>query len=393
MSGQADVRLDFDPYDPEWIEDPYPFYRRLRDEEPAFWSEKFDMRVLTRYDDVQAASRDWQTYTSTQGLDLDATSDEFLGMDFIGDDPPRHDVIRNMVRQPFSSGAIKTLEPRIRTLAQQLLDQVEPGTPVNFQQQFAQALTTSIIGHILGIPSADFAQLTEWIVAFLARTPGELTISEHSIHAAQELRDYLTKVALERRMAPTGDLISTIAGMEVDGNRLTDEQIGALCFFLFNAGVDTTATLITNTLYWLQEHPDQRQLVVEDPTRIPAAVEECLRYDAPLQHLLRVTTNDIELHGEDAPSGTRVMLVFGAANRDERVFENAERFDILRQRKRHFAFGEGVHFCLGAHLARLETRIALELIMEQIPDYQIVSPLQRIIKENQRGFSVLTLIR
>jgi cytochrome P450 len=389
------VRLAFDPFASDWIEDPYPFYKRLRDEAPAFWSEEHQLHAITRFEDVQAAARNWETYTSTVVLDLDGSSIEgFKQSDFIGFDPPRHSRHRNLVKAPFAPKAVSAMAPVIRQRVQELLDRIPSGTPVDFAEQFAFPLPLNIIAReVLGLPHADLEYLGSRLITFLDRSTNGGKIDQHSIRAADELRVYLTAVAADRRATGTGDVLATIASAEPDGRPLTDDEIGAFCLFLFNAGVDTTGTLITNTMYWLQQFPDQRKLVTDDPSLIPATIEESLRYDAPIQTLLRVTTKDVKLHGHHLAPGTRVSLVYGSANRDERRFENPDVFDILRPKQRHVAFGEGIHHCLGAELARVEARIALEAIFEQMPNWEIVGPVERIPKENQRGFRVLTLVR
>jgi cytochrome P450 len=393
LARSRNARLDFDPYDAELREDPYPSYKRLRDEAPVFWSERFNMRVLTRYADVQAAGRDWKTYSSSQGLDLDKSSNEFLQMDFVGQDPPRHETMRSLVRPPFMPKSVGPLEPIIRTFAQELLDQLQPGVPFDFVARFAHPLPLFVVAHILGIPKDDLGDLSPLLLGFLWRSADQELIPTESIRAAGKIREYFAAIASRRRKAAGDDLLSTISRAEIDGRPFTNEELGGLCLFLFVAGVDTTATLITNTLFLLEQHPAQRQLVADDHALIPAAIEESLRYEAPLQHFLRVSTRDAEWHGEHVAAGTRFMLVYGSANRDERQFENPDAFDVRRPRKRHFSFGEGIHFCLGADLARLEARVALELILGETPNYRVVGPNERIIKENQRGFRVLTVQR
>ena len=387
------VDLVFDPFDADFKENPYPYYRRLREEAPAFWSEKFDMRVLTRYADVQAAARDWRTYTSGVVLDLDNSSAAgFQKMDFIAFDPPRHDVFRNLLKQPFLPKSVAAMEPLIRRRTEALVDGLEPGVPVDIGERLAHPLPLFVIAHILGVPEADLEYLSPRLIAWIDRPAADGMIEERSIRAAQETGEYLATVAARRRADPGDDLLTVVSRADMDGEPFTDHDLGSLCFFLFVAGVDSTTSLLLNTLYWLQEYPAQRRLLADDPSLIPAAVEESLRYDAPIQHLLRVTTRDVELHGEHVPAGTRVMLTYGAANRDEAVFENAETFDVRRPRKRHFAFGEGIHHCLGADLARLEARVALEVLFKRSPDWLVVGPNVRLRKENQRGFRTLTIV-
>lgn len=386
------VDLVFDPFAPDFKENPYPFYRRLREEAPAFWSEKFNMRVLTRYADVQAAARDWRTYTSSVALDLDESSAAgFQRMDFVAFDPPRHDAIRNMLKHPFLPRAVSALESLIRARTEDLLATITPGDTVDIGERLAHPLPLFVIAHLLGVPEADLAYLSPRLVAWIDRPSPDAMIEESSVRAARETSEYLASVADRRRLDPGDDLLTVVRRSEIDGEPFTDHDLGSLAFFLFVAGVDSTTSLILNALYWLDRFPEQRRLLADDPSLMAAAVEEALRYDAPIQHMLRVTTRDVELHGELIPAGTRVMLTYGAANHDEAVFERAEDFDIRRPRKRHFAFGEGIHHCLGADLARAEARIALEEIFARLPDWRVVGPNVRLRKENQRGFRTLTI--
>jgi cytochrome P450 len=388
---QAVVPLDWNPFDTTFIEDPYPFYRRLRNQAPAFWSEKFSLRVLSRFEDVQTAARDWRTYTSTLGLDLDQRSGEFLGMDFIGHDPPRHELMRDVVKGPFGSEAVKSREAAIRARAEELAGRHEPGVPFNLANEFAHELPIATIAEMLGLPPGDIRELSHHLLVFLEHTPGELTVSPRSRAAARTIRDYVSQQGAERRAQPRDDLLTAIAQARIDGQPFTDEEFGALGFWLFVAGTDTVTGLITNALYWLHQNPDQLQLVINDPSLIPDAIEETLRYDPSLQHILRTTTREVELHGERMPSGTKVALSYGAANRDERRWDDPERFNIRREQKRNLAFAEGIHFCLGAYLARIEARVALEVLLARMPNYEILRT-ERIVKENQRGFRVFELV-
>ena len=389
---EPSVDLVFDPFDPAFKENPYPFYRRLREEAPAFWSEKYNMRVLTRYADVQAAARDWRTFTSSVALDLDESSAAgFQRMDFVAFDPPRHDAIRNMLKHPFLPRAVTSLEPLIRDRTIALLSSIAPGETVDIGERLAHPLPLYVIGHLLGVPEADLAYLSPRLVAWIDRPSPDAMIEESSIRAARETSEYLVSVADRRRLDPGDDLLTVVRRSDVDGEPFSDHDLGSLAFFLFVAGVDSTTSLILNALFWLDRFPEQRRLLAEDPSLMAAAVEEALRYDAPIQHMLRVATRDIELHGTQVPAGTRVMLTYGAANHDDAVFERAEEFDIGRPRRRHFAFGEGIHHCLGADLARSEARIALEEIFARLPNWRVVGPNVRLRKENQRGFRTLTI--
>lgn len=241
----------------------------------------------------------------------------------------------------------------------------------------------TVISHILGIPHEDGRDLGARIVQFQQRRPDDRSIPESAIDAFRGCRWFLEQAVRARRDNPVADLMSTIATAEVNGEPLAEEEAVGMCLFLLMAGVDTVTGSLGNTLMLLGQHSHQRELLIADRTLIPAAFEEALRLFAPLQHMVRHTTADVPVHGRVIPRGSRVALLYGSANRDERRWDDPDEFIIRRAPKRHLAFGEGVHFCLGAPLARLEARVGIEQILARLPDYEVSGPITREQRSSQ----------
>jgi cytochrome P450 len=387
----------YDPFSWELHEDPYPTYRVLRDEHPVYFNEQRELWALSRYADVRAALHDPDTYSSAQGVTLE-DAQAFIGGVVITTDPPRHTQLRALLSRAFTPRRIDALAPVVAEACTRMLgDGVTPGEPFDIQALLGKPLPTMVIGELLGVPDADRVALLEWSDALLHREPGFEGYTDEGTKAAAALYEYFVGLVEARRADaargnPGDDLVSALIAAEVDGERLTDHEIHAFGFLLFVAGNETTTSLIGNASWYLAHHPDQRELLREQPDLIPSALEELLRYDAPTQCLRRTLTRDVELHGVTMREGEMVNLLFGAANRDERAFEDPDRFDVTRQPQGHLAFGHGAHFCLGAALARLEARIALGEMLERMPGWEVTAPAPaRVHSGNQRGFTSLHL--
>jgi cytochrome P450 len=254
----------------------------------------------------------------------------------------------------------------------------------------AWPLPVATVCDVIGFPVEDAAQLQAWVAAAIHRLPGEGRSPSSAWEAVCEMHDYFVEIATDRRRRPRDDLLSSIATGKAGGSRLSSEIVG-LCTLLSVAGTETTFSLIGNAVWLLASHPEQRRRLVEDPSTIPAALEEVLRFESPVQYLGRVTTRDVELHGTTIPAGKRVALIFGAANRDDRRWESPDTFDVARPPKRNLAFGEGIHHCLGAPLARLEGRVVLEELVGSMPEFSLDGPAQRTKTYTTRGFDTLPI--
>jgi len=379
--------VEYDPF--LFYEDPYPIYRGLRDEAPVYLNPERRLWVLSRFDDVQRAGRDWRTFSSAEGVDID---DSRLGPgSFLDADPPRHDELRKLLHADFSPAALRRLEPLIAAKVDALVSALLERGSVDLVDELARRLPVSVVCDLLGAPAEDHPQLEAWYAGMLHREPGRPEVTETAERATREMRDYIVAAVTERMAAPRDDLFSTIAAAHSEG-RLTMEEVDGMCRLLLLAGVHTTSSLIANTLMLLEDRPGDRRALGADPARIPTAVEELLRFLAPVQSGARVTTAEVELHGTVILHGERVLLLWASANRDERRYPDPDTLDLRRTPLRNVAFGEGIHFCLGAPLARLESRIAFEALFTRIPEYEIVGPVERHFTFLERGIARLPAV-
>jgi cytochrome P450 len=370
MSNQ---QLTYSPFDPEVIANPYPVYRELRDHAPVYWSPQASCWVLSRYDDVSAALIDTTTYSSASGIfptppGVDMT-ELFLPM-LIMSDPPRHTQLRHLVSKAFTPRRVAGFERRIETLVDDLLDQVPDSGTWDFVPGFAGPLPAIVIADMLGVPREDRDQFRIWSTTLVQSNPvrGEFG---PGLEAAAALYGYFTSFLAERRAQPRDDLMTALVHAEVDGEHLTEEELLGFCLLLLVAGHETTTNLLSNSAVVLGQHPESRRRLADSPGLIPAAVEELLRYDSPVQGLARTLTRQVDLHGQGMQADDTVLLLFGSANRDDHAFPDADHFDIHRAPERQVAFGRGIHFCLGAALARLEARIALQALLTRHRDWEV----------------------
>ncbi len=353
----------YDPFDPSVQEDPYPIYAKLRDHAPAYWAHSANTWVLSRYDDVSAALADTETFSSAKGIfpmppGIDQST-LFLPM-LIMTDPPRHTQLRALVSRAFTPRRVATMETAIKRTAEDLLEQV-PDRPWDFVAELAGPLPAIVIAELLGIPVDDRDQFRAWSATLVQANP--LSGARDGIAAATSIYQYFAGFLAERRNVPGNDLISDLVSAEIDGERLSDEDVLGFCLLLLVAGHETTTNLLTNSVVILRDRPQDRERMARDPAVLSSAIEELLRYDSPVQGLSRTLTRGITLHGEKLRRGQTVLLLFGSANRDEQAFAQADEFKIDREPGRQVALGRGAHFCLGAALARMETRIALEALL------------------------------
>lgn len=395
----ADGTLDYSPYAYEIHQDPYPTYARLREAAPVFHDREQAFWALSRHADVLNGFRDSVTYSSADGVSLDPAAsgpNAERTMSFLAMDPPRHGRMRALVSRGFTPRRVLDLEPRIRALARHHLAPMLQAGGGDFIGDFAGRLPMDVISELIGVPEADRSDLRRWSDLLVHREEGVHDVPPSGMEAALNLAGYYADMIAQRRTRPTDDLTSALLAVEVDGDRLTEEEVMGFLFLMVVAGNETTTKLLGNAWYWAWRNPDQRVIPFADRSRIGDWVEETLRYDTSSQMLARVTTTIVELHGTVIPKGGRVLLLAGSANRDDRVFPDPDRYDLGRGPDQIGAsgqiasFGMGRHFCLGASLARLEARVALEEAVAAIGSYEIdPSGVERVHSVNVRGFSAL----
>ena len=391
--------IEYDPYSYEIDVDPYPVYRRLRDEAPVYHNERLDFWALSRFEDVERASRDFETYSSAKGTVLELMGTVMTGEIIIFMDPPAQTRLRNLVSKAFTPRRISELEPEVRRIARAHIAPLAEQGRGDLVKQFTAKLPMDVISALLGIPESDRDQVREWSNVMLHREPGKPEPPPVAMDAHVNAWQYFAALVSERRTRPRDDMMSALIAAELRGedgelHRLDNEQILTFALLLATAGNETVTKLLGAAAYWLWKHPDQRRILVDDPGVIPNAVEETLRFDPPSHYQGRVLTRDVELHGRTMPRDSKIALITGATGRDERVFPDPDRYDVRREIDHHLGFGHGWHICLGASLARLESRIALEEFLGAFPDYEVdEAGIERVHSSNVRGFAGLPIAR
>lgn len=378
MSADAAIDITYDPYDPRMRDDPWETFAALRDHAPVFHNAERDMWVLSRYEDVREVAKDWERFSSAKGVTvlLDPTTGEITPTpmgpgDFLEMDPPMHDGLRTIVRPRFTPAAVAALEVEVRRIAHALVDEFVEDGAADLADRFGCELPSRVITHMLGLDPADAPSLSVWFKqATDMPAPGQ-DVEEWSrlvMEGAGAMWVHLAAAIAARQAEPRDDIVSDVAHAELDGRPLGDAAVG-MCFLLYAAGEDTTAGLITTMLATLAESEDHRRLLLDDPALLPAAIDEFLRWDGPFLHLTRVTTEPVTVRDVTIPADARVLLLWASANRDERQFERPDVLDFSRKRVAHLGFGHGVHHCIGHTLAKLEARVAMEVLLERVPDF------------------------
>ena len=376
----------YDPFDYSLHDDPYPTYRRLRDEAPVFHNEKFGFYALSRYEDCSAAVRDFKTFSSASGTSLEDLKAQVQLL--INTDPPVHSKMRHLIAGMFTPAKVAPLEDAVRTMARELLAPHLASGRIDIIADFAAKLPMAIICRLLGFPREDEDRLRHLTDTVVHRDEGVFGMPDEGMHATLALYEYFNADIAERaRGARREDIVALLMDAQADG-RLTHEELIGYIYILSIAGNETTTKLIGNMCYQLHSHPDQAALLRDNPALIESAVEETMRFDGPTQMMARTTTRDVTLHGVTIPANSKVALLFTSANRDERKFDRAEDYDIRRNPRDHLGFGGGLHACLGAALARLEARVAIEEILAALGDFSVdESSLERMHSPQVRGLT------
>lgn len=388
------TELYYDQYSYEIDDNPYHIWKRLRDEAPVWYNEKYNYWVLSRYDDVLKASMDWQNFSSAWGTVLEMMPEnpgETTLM--INNDPPYHDQLRKVVAPRFSPARIAHLESEIRDIVVGYLEPLQDRDTFDFVQEFGRWIPMDVISSLMGIPKEDRRNINQWADDMLHLEDGEKGAGERAMAAVGAIHEYLQGVLEDRKANPREDFLTELAHAEIeleDGSTrpFNERESFEFMLLLAAAGNETVARLLSNTGVLLARHPEQRQKLRENPELVPRAIEELLRYEPPSPIQFRRLLNDVEYHGVTMKAGDNVALLTAAATRDDRHWDDAETFNIERAPKRHLTFGYGVHTCLGASLARLESRIAIEEVLKRIGDWTVdESTLVRTRTSTVRGYS------
>jgi len=370
----------FNPMDPEFLADPYPTYHRLRNEDPVHHS-PLDFWVLTRYEDVAAVLRDprfiKEPLVSMVAARFGVTVPPGVGVSMLDRDPPDHTRLRSLVSKAFTPRVVEGLRPRIQKMVDDLITRAEAVGTMDLIEEFAYPIPVNIICEMLGVPVEDHERFKGWSLD-IARgldsvwLPPESEIPKRSGAARHAIGDYMRGLIAERRATPRGDLLSALIAAEEAGDKLSEDELIATCILLLIAGHETTVNLIGNGTLALLRHPEELRRLRETPGLIPSAVEELLRYDGPVQRTARITSTEVTIGGRTIPKGEMVMPFIGAADRDPAQFPDPDRVDLGRADNRHIAFGWGIHFCLGAPLARVEGQIAIDTLVRRLPRLTLV---------------------
>jgi cytochrome P450 len=388
--------LEFDPFSREYFDDPYDLYRRMRDESPVYYNETYNFWALFRYDDVVAAHKDWSTFSSAHGVDLHS-----LNMDpemlklfrlIIMMDPPEHDRMRALVSRVFTPRAISALEPMVREVIQSFIEPFDDVDEFDAVADFSAPFPVEVISRMLGVPENDRQQLRHWIDLSLHREPGQMAPTPEGEQAGMESGLYYLQLITDKRANPTDDMLSRLTQVEVDRGDgtmtgLDDAEIAGFASLLGGAGAETVTKLVGNAVVLFHRYPDQWQKILANPEKITPAFEEILRFWPPSQYQGRFSVRDTTYNGVPIPAGHPTLLVTGSATRDERFFKDPDVFDIDRPKSLSLGFGYGVHSCLGAALARMESRIAIEELAKRWPSYAVdESKCTRVQMANVAGY-------
>jgi cytochrome P450 len=397
----GDHELVLDPYDYDFHEDPYPYYKRLRDEAPLYRNEELGFWALSRHSDVHQGFRNSTTLSNRDGVSLDPVArgpHAAQTMSFLAMDDPAHLRLRTLVSKGFTPRRIRELEAGVIELAIQHLDTMVEraaggSATVDFVAEFAGKLPMDVISELMGVPVADRDQVRAWADGVMHREDGVNDVPKSAIEASINLMVYYQAMIAERRKKPADDLTSALLEAEIDGDRLTDQEILGFMFLMVIAGNETTTKLLASAAFWGHKNPDQLASVYTDLSRVPLWVEETLRYDTSSQILARTVSGELTLYDTTIPDGDILILLPGSGHRDERVFENPDDYVIGREiGPKLLSFGSGAHFCLGAHLARMEARVALTEFFKRVKGYEVDEANSiRVHSSSVRGFAHLPM--
>jgi len=373
--------------------DPYPFYKWLRDKDPAHYSQSAGLWVLSRYEDVSNAFKDWRTWSSGRRGNLINDPPERVGKTLGTTDPPRHTFARGIVNKAFTPKTVADLQPKVRTLAQKLSEAAREKGRIDFAADISAPFNASILGAMFGVPDSDFIRIRKWLDDFFLREPPVGDEEPKHKAAMRYLTEYVTQLAEARVKEPQDDLMTAMLNAEEDGQKLDLHTVVVTSITFLVAGFESTNNLFTNLAHALAIHPEVYREVKADKSLVPGLVDEGMRWDAAAQGFVRTPTGDVELHGKVIPENSQVLLHIGSANRDERQFEAPDKFDVHRKMSRHLGMGQGIHFCVGAPLGREMSYAIFEHMLDVSQRWEVdLENAKRVETPNFRGFSKLPIL-
>ena len=360
----------FDLYSPEIDADPFPYYEILREQYPCYWSESGKLWILSRYDDIVEATRDWETFSSSQGNMIDELPGR-AGATLGTTDPPRHDRLRALSQAAFARKNVEQFIAPTLDIADRALVRICERKEFEFINDFSSQITVGVLFRTMGLPARDHADIRRKVILAVSTDKSVKGRNPEHIAAFKELSDFLTAEVAMRRAKATDDLITHLAEAEIDGDRLSEREVVLTTATFVMAGVESLSSFMSMFALNLHDHPDARRRIVANPALVEPAIEESLRFNTSAQRFKRTVMREIELHGETMHVGDKVALAFGSGNRDWRKFPNPDVYDIDRHPQGHLGFGAGKHFCLGSQMARLVTAVAMKRFLERVPEYHL----------------------
>jgi len=360
----------FDLYSPEIDADPFPYYEILREQYPCYWSDSGKLWILSRYDDIVQATRDWETFSSSQGNMIDELPGR-AGATLGTTDPPRHDRLRALSQAAFARKNVEQFIAPTLDIADRALVRICERKEFEFINDFSSQITVGVLFRTMGLPARDHADIRRKVILAVSTDKSVKGRNPEHIAAFKELSDFLTAEVAMRRAKATDDLITHLAEAEIDGDRLSEREVVLTTATFVMAGVESLSSFMSMFALNLHDHPDARRRIVANPALVEPAIEESLRFNTSAQRFKRTVMREIELHGETMHVGDKVALAFGSGNRDWRKFPNPDVYDIDRHPQGHLGFGAGKHFCLGSQMARLVTAVAMKRFLERVPEYHL----------------------
>jgi cytochrome P450 len=360
----------FDLYSPAIDADPFPYYEVLRERHPCYWSESGNLWILSRYDDIVQAARDWETFSSSQGNMIDELPGR-AGATLGTTDPPRHDRLRALSQAAFTRKTSEQLVAPTLDIADRALERIRERRKFEFINDFSSQITVGLLFRTMGLPERDHAEIRRKVILAVSTDKSVKGRTAEHIAAFQELGAFLTAEVVARRAKPTDDLITHLAEAEIDGDRLSEREVVLTTATFVMAGVESLSSFMSMFALNLHDYPDARRRIVTDPALIEPAIEESLRFNTSAQRFKRTVRREVTLHGQLLRVGDKVALAFGSGNRDRRKFPDPDVYDVDRRPQGHLGFGSGKHFCLGSQMARLVTAVAMRRFLERVPDYHL----------------------